>query len=67
MPRPTSLWLGTCRSSSSMKRTLPVRLRSSPATVFSVVDLPAPLAPISVTTSPCSTWKDTSFTAWMLP
>ena len=23
--------------------------------------------PISVTTSPCSTWKDTSFTAWMLP
>ena len=31
---------------------------SSPATVFSVVDLPAPFAPISVTTSPSSTEKE---------
>ena len=37
---------------------LPSRGRSSPATVFSVVDLPAPFAPISVTTSPSSTEKE---------
>ena len=45
----------------------PVLLCSRPATVFSVVDLPAPLAPISVTISPWLTSKETPLMAWMLP
>ena len=47
--------------------TTPSRGLSRPATVLSVVDLPAPLAPISVTTSPSSTSKEMPFTAWMAP
>ena len=35
--------------------------------VFKMVDLPAPLAPMRVTISPSSTWKDTSLMAWMAP
>ena len=34
---------------------------------FSVVDLPAPLAPSSVTIEPSGTLKDTPRSAWMLP
>ena len=37
---------------SFMKVMEPVRVRSWPDTVFSVVDFPAPFAPISVTISP---------------
>ena len=33
----------------------------------SVVDLPAPLEPISVTHSPSSTSSETPLSAWMLP
>ena len=37
------------------------------AIVLRVVDLPAPLAPISVTTSPSCTSNEISLIAWMLP
>ena len=39
----------------------------SPEIERSVVDLPAPLEPISVTHSPSSTVSETPFSAWMLP
>ena len=45
----------------------PLRGRSSPETVFRVVDLPAPLAPISVTIYPSDTSKEMPLMAWMLP
>ena len=41
----------------------PVWLCKRPEMVFKMVDLPAPLAPMSVTTSPSSTWKEMSLTA----
>ena len=41
----------------SLKRTEPVRLPMMPITDFSVVVLPAPLRPSSVTTSPALTLK----------
>ena len=50
-----------------MKVMEPVREWSRPETVWRVVVLPAPLAPMRVTISPSSTWKDTSLTAWMAP
>ncbi len=33
----------------------------------SVVDLPAPFAPISVTTSPSNTFREMPFSAWIAP
>ena len=47
--------------------TEPLLALRMPATVLSVVDLPAPFAPMRVTISPLSTSKETPFTAWMLP
>ena len=38
-----------------------------PAIILTSVDLPAPLSPISPTTSPGSMANETSFTAWMAP
>ena len=38
-----------------------------PVMAFSVVVLPAPLAPIRLTSSPCWTSKLTPLTAWMPP
>ena len=43
-----------------MKRVCPLR-RTMPITAFSVVDLPAPLRPISATTSPRATFRLTSY------
>ncbi len=43
------------------KVTLPARFASRPIIVFSVVDLPAPLRPISATHSPSSTRSDTPY------
>ena len=54
-------------SSSPRSRTVPVRGRSSPEMVLSVVDLPAPLAPIKVTISPSSTSKLMPCSAWIAP
>ena len=47
--------------------TVPARTGRSPETVFSVVVLPAPLAPIRVTISPSSTVKEMSRMASMRP
>ena len=48
-------------------RIVPCEGRKSPAMIFTSVDLPAPLSPISPTTSPGSSVSDTSLTAWMAP
>ena len=45
----------------SSKRMLPRTGRSVPATAFMVVDLPAPLAPMSAQNVPAATEKDTSW------
>ena len=66
-PRSTTLLGDTPFSSWSIKVMDPLLGCSSPDTVFSTVDFPAPLAPIRVTISPWFTWKETPFTAWMLP
>ena len=66
-PRLTSLWAGTPVMLSPWKVMEPVRAWSRPEMVCKVVVLPAPLAPIRVTISPSSTWKETSLTAWMAP
>src|SRR5580692_4412737 len=50
-----------------LKRTEPVRLPTIPMIDFSVVVLPAPLRPSSVTTSPASTWKLTPCSTWDSP
>src|SRR3990172_4518471 len=52
---------------SSSRRMRPCRGRSSPRTVFRVVVLPAPLAPIMVTISPRSTRREIPLRAWMFP
>ena len=49
------------------KRIVPVRGDVSPEIERSVVDLPAPLEPISVTTSPSSTSSEMPLSASMLP
>ena len=49
------------------KRIVPSRGGVSPEIERSVVDLPAPFEPISVTISPSLTSRDTPFSAWMLP
>jgi hypothetical protein len=45
----------------------PVRARGLPQIVINSVDLPAPLAPISVTISPRATSRSTPCSAWMAP
>ena len=52
MPIFTISWAGRCVMSSPRKRIVPVRGWFSPLIERSVVDLPAPFAPISVTISP---------------
>src|SRR3984957_20619353 len=49
----------------SRNLTLPVRLGSSPMIAFSVVLLPAPLRPSSVTTSPSRTSKSMPCSTWL--
>ena len=49
------------------KRMLPWRGRLSPLIARSVVDLPAPLAPISVTISPAPTRSEMPLSAWIAP
>jgi len=45
----------------------PAPAGSVPVIAFMMVVLPAPLEPISETTSPSRTSKPTPFTAWMPP
>ena len=49
------------------KLTVPRAAGTSPEMHLSVVDLPAPLAPSSVTIEPSGTVKETPFSAWMAP
>ena len=53
--------------SSPMNSMVPVLERKRPERVFSVVDLPAPFAPIKATISPSDTLKETSLMAWIAP
>ena len=46
--------------SSPQNRTIPLRRAISAINALMVVDLPAPLRPISATTSPRPTWNDRS-------
>ena len=47
--------------------TKPFRGRSKPETVRSVVDLPAPFAPMSETISPSLTVNEMPCSAWIAP
>ena len=67
MPRPTILLAPTPTMPFPSKVIMPLRGFSRPETVFSVVLLPAPFAPISVTISPSFTSKEMPLMAWMLP
>ena len=67
MPRSTISCAGTRVTSSPSITTLPLLAGVSPVIARSVVDLPAPLEPISVTTSPSSTDSDTPFSASIPP
>ena len=49
------------------KAIVPCRGFSRPTIVFSVVDLPAPFAPISVTISPSNTSSVIPLIAWIAP
>src|SRR3974377_665474 len=46
---------------------LPLAGFSIPVIVLMVVLLPAPLAPSRATISPCSTWSEMPFRAWIAP
>ena len=67
MPRPTIRLAPMPPMPLPSKLIKPLRGLSRPETVFSVVDLPAPFAPISVTISPSLTSKEMPLMAWMLP
>ena len=67
MPRLTILCAGACVMSSPRNRMLPVRGWLSPLMERSVVDFPAPLAPISVTISPSRTSSEIPFSASIVP
>ena len=58
---------GTVEISSPRKRIEPVRGELRPEMERRVVDLPAPLEPISVTTSPSSTVSETPLSASIEP
>ena len=60
-------WAGMSVMSLPLKLMVPARTGRSPETVFIVVVLPAPLAPMRVTISPSSTVKEMSRMASMRP
>ena len=67
IPRRTISCGGRCSIGWPARRMLPVRGGVSPEIERSVVDLPAPLEPMSVTHSPSSTVSEMPLSAWMLP
>ena len=67
MPSRTISCAGSSEMSLPSRRIAPVRGGVSPEIERSVVDLPAPLEPISVTHSPSLTSIEMPFSAWMLP
>ena len=60
-------WVGRCVMSWPSKVIVPERARGLPQIVIISVDLPAPLAPISVTISPSLTSRSTPRSAMILP
>ena len=58
-------WSGCPWSSTTPLVTSPRSVRSSPEIAFSVVLLPAPLAPSSATIPPSGTWRDTPLSTRM--
>ena len=67
MPSRTISWPGFFVMSFPSKVTVPPLEGSRPVIVCRVVVLPAPFAPISATTSPSFTSKETSRSAWIRP
>ena len=67
IPRLTISWAGSFVMSSPRNLIVPFRGWFSPLIDRSVVDLPAPFAPISVTISPSCTSSVTPFNAWIEP
>ena len=67
MPSRTIFSAGMVVMSCPLNVIEPVRERRRPEMVRRVVDLPAPLAPISVTISPSFTLKETPWSAWIAP
>ena len=67
MPSTGRSWAGIEVMSRPWKRIEPRRTGRRPETVFRVVVLPAPLAPMRVTTSPSSTVNETLRIASMRP
>ena len=66
-PSSTRLWGAIVVMSTPSKRTWPAVTGRTPLIVFIVVVLPAPLAPMSVTTSPSLTVNEIPLIAWMRP
>ncbi len=64
---PTMLWGASPVMFLPLNVIVPLRGRLRPLMERSVVDFPAPLAPISVTISPSRTWMEMPLSAWMEP
>ena len=67
MPLRMMSWAARRVIFSPQKWTSPPTVSMARAIAFSVLVLPAPLAPISATVSPSLTWKVMLRTAWMPP
>src|SRR6516164_1801377 len=67
MPRATTAWAGSSPIGSPSKTTASRRDAITPAMHLSSVDLPAPLAPMTATTSPGCARSDTPNSAWKSP
>ncbi len=68
MPRATTAWAGCVADRLAVEAGWHRGVtRSAPAMHLSSVDLPAPLAPITATTSPGATLSETPNSAWKSP
>ena len=67
MPRFTTVCGAAPVMSSPWKRIAPCRGLLMPLIARSVVDFPAPFAPMRVTISPARTLSETPFSAWIAP
>src|SRR5262245_27940709 len=67
MPRATTAWAGSFPIGSPSNRMASRRDAMTPAMHLSSVDLPAPLAPMTATTSPGGTRSETPNSAWKSP
>ena len=67
IPASTTAWAGSPVTSLPSSRILPPRGRTRPAMAASVLLLPAPFGPMSVTMAPAGTQSDTPRTACTWP